>query len=443
MSSTRSITAYESLKKKRLIPSGPAKPTAHGEVEQLVDSADSLGPARVELARRLRSREAELQEAIFAHMRSVVPDVIADEDEQLGRGLREMIAACMDCGLSSIERGAPWSGSMPPAVAVHVSRAASGGVSLTTALGRCVAGHTLGWSLVLNEVACNDLPDEQRFALLLQVSAALGSLLARVQAEVASAHSLEIKRRARSHEQCRAEIVHRLLAGESPDDSERAELGYELDAWHLAVIVTGADAESTVRSLAAALGRQLLIIRHNAETVRAWLGGERKLMITDIEQVLSAQAEADVFVAASETARGLDGWRVTNREAEAAQLVARCSGQAGLTRYLDVAPEANALQDQALQDSLIGTYLSPLDGMRIGGQAARRTLRALFDAEHNVSSAAHKLNVDRSTVHRQRNEIERRLGCRLPEHQVDIEIALRVEELLERRDSAQSSGASS
>jgi hypothetical protein len=403
-------------------------------IEQLVDGADSLRPARIELVSRLRSREAELQEAVFAHARSVVSDAAADGDSQLALGLREMIAACMDCGLSSIEQGVPWSGPMPPAVAVQASRAASGGVSLTTALCGCVAGHTLAWSFVLDEVAHHDLPDEQRFALLLQASAVLGSLLACVQAEVAGAHSSEIKRRARSHEQHRAEIVHKLLAGESPDDSERAELGYELDAWHLAVIATGADAEKAVRSLAAGLGRQLLLIPHHAETVRAWLGGQRKLAITDIEQVLSAQ-EADVSVVAGEPGTGLEGWRVTHGEAEGALLVAR-ERPRRLTRYLDVALDATALQDEAFADSLIERYLSPLDDLPTGGEAARRTLRALFDTEHNVSSAAHPLKVHRSTVHRQRNEIERQLGCRLHEHQAKIEVALRIEEQRKHRDTA-------
>jgi sugar diacid utilization regulator len=120
---------------------------------------------------------------------------------------------------------------------------------------------------------------------------------------------------------------------------------------------------------------------------------------------------------------------LTHREAEAALLVARHRPPRRLTRYLDVALDATALQDEALADSLIERYLSPLDDMSIGGQAARRTLRALFEAEHNVSSAAHPLKVHRSTVHRWREEIERRLGYRLHEHQAEIEVALRIEDL--------------
>lgn len=374
-------------------------------------------------------------------MRNVVPDAVADGDAQLASGLHEMIVACVDCGLSSIEQGAQWSEPIPPVVAAQARSAASSGVSLTTALRRCVASYTLAWRFVLDEVVRHDLPDTQRFALLRQVSEAMGSLLARVQTEIADAHTSEIRSRTRSHEQRRSDIVHKLLVSEPVGASELTELGYDFDAWHLCVIVTGGNAEKAVRRLAATHGREFLLIACGGE-MWAWFGGQRKLTITDIERVLSAQVDADASVAVGEAARGLEGWCRTHQQAEAALLVARCRPRP-LTRYLDVAPEANALQDEALASSLIETHLSPLDDMRIGGQAARRTLRALFDTEHNVSSAAHKLDVDRSTVHRRRNEIERRLGCRLHERQVNIEIALRVEDLLKRRDSAQLSAATS
>src|SRR5690348_3636320 len=93
----------------------PGDTAALDEIERLlVGGGDSLRPARIELARWLRSREGEFQEAVFAHLRSVAPAAIADGDSHLALGLREMIAACVDCGLSSIEQGAPWSGPMPP-----------------------------------------------------------------------------------------------------------------------------------------------------------------------------------------------------------------------------------------------------------------------------------------------------------------------------------------
>lgn len=402
------------------------------EIESPADDGDALQSARIELIHWLRSRKTEHEEAICAHVQDVAPHAGADDDPLLAAGLREVIAACIDCGLEGIERGGSWSGTIPPAVADHARRAACRGVSLITALHRCVAGHTLAWSFVLNEVAQHDLPDNQRFALLLQASAAMGALLAGVQAEIAAAHSSELTRKARSLDQRRAEIVHKLLAGGSPDAGEVAELGYELDAWHIAVIATGADAGKVMRRLESRLGCDLLPVAHGEETVRAWLGTQRRLEFADIEHVISSQQDqAGVSLAVGEPARGLKGWRLTHQEAEGAALVARYRPRR-LTRYLDVSSDATALQDEAFADSLIETYLSSLDDMGIGGQAARRTLRALFDTEHQVSSAARKLDVDRSTVHRRRNEIEKRLGYRLHERQAEIELAVRIEEMRDR-----------
>lgn len=417
----------------RLVTPRPSQAAALGKIDRLsADGEDPLRSACIDLARRLRSREAEIGEAVLAHVRSADPDAVAGGHAHLVWGLREMIAACVDHGLASIEHGAQYPVSVPPAVSAQARRTASSGVSLTTALSLCVASYTLAWSVVLNEVADHDLPGEQGFALLHQASAVMGALLARVQAEIASAHSSEITRRARSHEQRRTEIVHKLLVEESVDGGALAELGYRLDAWHLGVIATGAGAGRAVRGLSAKLGCELLSVPRGGETVWAWLGGQRRPAFADAERVLSAGEYVDVSFAIGEPARGAEGWRHTHREAADALLVARYRPRK-LTRYLDVAPDATALRDEALADSLIETYLSPLDRMRIGGRAARRTLRALLDTGHNASSAASALRVDRSTVHRRRNEIEQRLGCRLHERQVEIEVALRVEDLRERR----------
>ena len=374
---------------------------------------------------------------MFTHVCSVFPDAIADQDAQLASGLRQTIAACMDYGLASIEQGVGWSGTIPPVVATHARSGASSGVSLTTALSRCVAGYTLVWRFVLGEVAHHDFPEEQRLALLLQAASATGTFLVRVQTEIAGAHLPEIKRRARSHEQRRAELVHKILAGEQLHAGEYAELGYDLGGWHLGVIAAGLQAGKAVHNLTSGLGCALLQVAHGQETVWAWLGGRRRVAFVDVERIL-AQEHLDVSLAVGEPARGVEGWRQTHREAEGAMLVARCLPRK-LTRYLDVALDATALQDDAFAESLIETYLLPLEGMRIGGQAARRTVRALLETTHNVSSAASSLGVARSTVHRQRNEIERRLGCRLQERQTEIEAALRIDDLRKRRASAQES----
>lgn len=81
----------------RTKPPGAARPLEFvvrrpGDTAALDDfdagGGDSLRPARVELARRLRSREAELQEAVFANVCSVVPDATDDGDSPAERAPR-------------------------------------------------------------------------------------------------------------------------------------------------------------------------------------------------------------------------------------------------------------------------------------------------------------------------------------------------------------------
>jgi GGDEF-like domain len=257
-----------------------------------------------------------------------------------------------------------------------------------------------------------------------EIEAAVLALVERMIAQVAAEYDRELEGAERSPERRRAERVQRLLDGVPVDVGE---FDYELDAWHVGVIATGANAEKAVRGLAAALGRELFLLKRAGE-VWAWLGGQHKLMIVDVERALSVQGLADVSLVIGEVARGVEGWRLTHREAQAALLVARHRPRR-LTRYQDVALEAAALQDEAIAQSLIETYLSPLDDGHGGGAMRRRMLRAFFEAEHNVSSAAAGLKVDRSTVRRWRGEIEQRLGCRLHERRAEIEVALRLEEL--------------
>ena len=135
-----------------------------------------------------------------------------------------------------------------------------------------------------------------------------------------------------------------------------------------------------------------------------------------------------VSFALGEPARGLDGWRLTHQQAQAALAVAlrrprRC------TRYIDVALLATALKDQALAGALIEVYLAPLDRQRDGGVVLRRTLRAYLAAGRNVSSAAAALGVTRSTVESRLHTVEQSLGRLLPACLAELEVALGLEDL--------------
>jgi DNA-binding PucR family transcriptional regulator len=85
-------------------------------------------------------------------------------------------------------------------------------------------------------------------------------------------------------------------------------------------------------------------------------------------------------------------------------------------------------RDELLAGSLRQLYLAPLEQTRDGGRVARRTLRAYFRAERNVSSTAAALGVDRRTVTNRLRAIEELLGRPLGSAATDLEIALRLED---------------
>ncbi len=399
--------------------------------------AGSLDSVRAALAERLQARRSELEEAVIARFRDVGFDPAAGEDFEYIAGARAAVAEAVDYGLVAIEQGDEWFGSgpppIPPAAVAQARRAAAHGVSLERVLLRYNAGHTLLEDFVMQEAEHGDF-SSNRIALR-HVLRALGGLLDHFTSSIAGEYQDEARRMAHSPELRRNERVQRLLAG-APVDA--AEIDYKFDAEHLGLIAMGPRASETARSLAAGLGCELLSVSRSKETVWAWLGSQRKITFADIERLLSAEKAEGVSLAIGGPGRGIDGWRLTHRQAQAAMLVALRRPQP-LTRYADVALLATALRDDTLAQSLREIYLAPL-GSEKDGAVSRKTLRAYFAAGRNAATAAAALNVDRHTVERRLHSIETRLGRLLPTCHAELEVALRLEEL---GDDAETAGAQS
>jgi DNA-binding PucR family transcriptional regulator len=160
----------------------------------------------------------------------------------------------------------------------------------------------------------------------------------------------------------------------------------------------------------------------------AWLGGQRRLAVDDVERYLAAGVLGEVKLAVGEPRRGLEGWRLTHHEARAAQQV-MLRRPRPLTRASDVILLAAVLRDELLAKSLRQTYLAPLDDQGDAGVGLRETLRAYIDAGFNAATAAAALGVDRHTVQRRLRKTEEALGRLLHTCHAELEVALVVEEL--------------
>jgi hypothetical protein len=401
----------------------PAEANRLRLVDGAGDGAVSVESIREGLAERLRARRPELEEAIFARFRDVGFDPAVGEDAEYVAGARAAVAEAVDYGLLAIKHGEDGFDSIPPAAVAQARRAARNSVSLERVLLRYNAGHTLVEDFVMQEAEHGDFSN-QRIALR-DVLKTQGALLNHFTTSIAQQYQQEVERLAHSPELRRTEQVQRLLAG-APVDA--AELGYEFDAEHVGVIAMGGKAGETVRGLAAELGRELLSVSRSERTVWAWLGGQRRLASADIERLLLVKRPADVSLAIGESSVGIDGWRLTHRQAQAAMLVALRRPQR-LTWYADVALLAAMLRDRELARSLVEIHLSPLEDQRDGGVVARRTLRAYFAAGCNAATAAAALGVNRHTVERRLHTIEEKIGRLLHTCHAELEVALRLEEL--------------
>ena len=380
---------------------------------------EALDQIRAELVVRLRARSAEIEDSIFNRVRQLA-EPAEGNDPEYRAGLRATVAEGVDYALLGIERGEGWDGPIPDAAAAQARRAARSGVKLDTVLRRYAAADRLLGEFVLDEAA--QLPNEAMRQLL----RSQGPHVDRIMASVSAVYMEELEQMRRSPAQRVAERVQRLLAGNAPLDA--ASLDYELDAWHLGLVVSGARAHVAARTLAAGLSRQPLIVPRGQDSAWAWLGGQRRLAVDEVERYLGAGVLGDVKLSVGEPRRGLEGWRLTHHEARAAHQVMLRRPQP-LTRASDVILLAAVLRDELLAKSLRQTYLAPLDDQGDAGVGLRETLRAYIDAGFNAATAAAALGVDRHTVQRRLRKTEEALGRLLHTCHAEIEVALAVEEL--------------
>jgi DNA-binding PucR family transcriptional regulator len=348
-----------------------------------------------------------------------------DLDPTYAEGLRKAVAAAVEYGLSVIELGERRSPPPPPILLAQARVAASAGVNLDTVLRRYVAGHSLVVDVMVEEAEQGDLLEATALRRLLRAQAAL---FERLLAVVAEEHRREAESRPSSSEARRRERVERLLAGELVDGSE---LGYDLDAHHLGLMARGDGVGKAMRELAARLDRHLLAVcREDGATWACWLGGRRRIEADDVQQALGSIRPPKAFFALGEPGEGMRGWQLTHRQAKAALPMVERAGK-NPVRYADVALLASMLQDDLLATSLREIYLAPLEGERGDGGALRKTLRAYFAAERNVSSAAGALGLSRHTVASRLRLIEERLGRSLNGCAAEMEAALRLEQILQ------------
>jgi hypothetical protein len=379
--------------------------------------------ARKRVVKRLRSRRAEIEDALAARIHHVAVDSGRCDHKD---GERTAIVAILEYALTSIEHGDAYVPSIPPEAVKQAQGAARSGIGLGTVLRCYLAGYVLIENFVMQETGSSDLRD--RGVTLRSIQETHSFLLDGLIASVSREYACEAQRVSSTPQRRTAERVRRLLAGEILDTEQ---LGYRMDTWHLGIVGTGGRAAQTLGSLTASLDCRLLPVTHGDDKIWAWLGGQsRQNVMGDVKRLLSTSWPDGVSLAFGEPAEGLEGWRLTHWQAQSAWLVSLRRPQR-FTHYADVALLAPWLQPDAHARWLVNTYLSPLDNQKVPGATLRTTLRHYFAAGRNASAAASALRVSRRTMRNRMNLIEFALGASVVErHQAELELALQLEQLI-------------
>jgi len=352
---------------------------------------------------------------------SGISDPAESADPEYTEGLGAAVCAAVSYGIEALERGEDRAPPIPVALLSQARLAARNRVSLDVVLRRYFAGYTLLGGYVIEEAGRGGLRDAAAMGRLMRVQE---SLFDRVVAAVSDEYGREAVRPS-SAEERRAELVTRLLEGETFDVPE---LSYEFDAHHLGVLAKGPQAPEALRELATVLDTRLLLVgRSEAAAAWAWFGARRPLGSAQLLTAAASRWPSQVFLAIGEPGEGLEGWRLSHRQAAAALPIAM-RGTKPIVRYAEVALLAAIFHDSLLATSLRQLYLAPLERERDGGKVLRETLRAYFAAERNISSAAAALGISRQAVAKRLRSVEAQLGRPLGECAAELEALLRLQD---------------
>jgi hypothetical protein len=377
---------------------------------------DSSAAIRAEFVALLESHRDEVVELLVErYMRS---EMGAGLDATNTAGMRIAAAESVTVMQQRLSEGDVWSSELPPGIAVPIQYMAREGWPLDRVLrGFTLLATTIG-EFVVEHLGEMERPEEAvRYLTNLR-----GLNDDRMLAAFTAEYERELERLSQAPSRHLTERIKGLLDSGLGDF---ADLGYRLDHWHIGLIAMGPKAEFECRRLAEMLGCQLLTLPQPDDVVWAWLGAPSPIPFAKLEQA-AATCGDPLAVVAGEPRRGLDGWRLTHREARGATTVGLLAGTR-LIRFSDVPLLALCLADEVASRSLLDRYLDPLDRRR-DGDVLRATLRAYIDLECNAASAAAALGVDRHTVQRRLRRIEESIGQSVASRRAELAVALRLED---------------
>ena len=259
-----------------------------------------------------------------------------------------------------------------------------------------------------------------------------------VATQVAETYTRDYEALNRSRAHMRRSLVRDVLRGE--DDalsvSHVAILSYELGNNHLAVLLPSL-AEGLAAQLAVGLRSETfcqctLVYPLNLSSTVVWLGKIGDWRPAAIDAVEAVLKKAGIPGVIGNAHGGIDGFRLTLREAEDAERIrgAWADGPGSdIVRHSDVELEILLMQNPELARSFVQSELGSLSWDTAEAARLRETLEASFRFGSHVAAAEH-LQLHEHTVRNRLHKAEEILGHSLQERRTELQVAARLVRLL-------------
>jgi DNA-binding PucR family transcriptional regulator len=391
-----------------------------------------------DVAAAVSQQVAVVSEDVYAVVLREIPELADDQSilALLSSSVHSNVGTCLQILQHQIELSTVHA---PAASLEYARRRAQRGTPLTALLRAYRLGHTCFSDWLLKELAQQADDAHMITAATLSMSNTVAGYVDQTSEEIVAAYTGEREHWLRNRSAARAARIRDLLSGGRVNVSAtEATLGYRLRQYHVGVVCWADDATAAVDNITrldhaishvaakvVGSGDPVFLPRDEA-SAWAWLPlGIRDRF--DADAASTVGTDGDIHFAFGDAVKGVTGFRLTHRQALAAQAVALAAGTPPrVVTFTDVAPVAMMLGSP---DLLRAWVLATLGGLATDDEhhaRLRDTLLVFLQSGGSYKTTAEQLVLHKNTVQYRIRKAEESLGRPAAENRQDVELALQT-----------------